>query len=883
MIARPPRLADWLLALRVPAEWRDYVVGDLHEEFAARSAGAPRQARRWFWRQTLRCLLTPLPSPEPRPRTPDARSARDSFARTILADFRTGVRGVLRAPGFSLGVILVLALGIGANTAIFSIVNAVLLRPLPYDEPDRLVRLFHVPPQATFPGLPTFPVSPANFYDWRRASTRFAGMTIYRFRQFTRTDGGDPEAILAGAVDAGFFEVVHTSPALGRAFRADEDLPGRGRVVIVSDRFWKNTLGGSTDVLSRTLTLNGERYAVVGVLPARFSIESWGLAARDLLVPLAYTDAERAVRDNHNAQVIARLEPGATVAEARAELDVISARLEREFPQDNAGWGATVIPLQELIVGDIRRSLVMLLASVALVLLISCANVANLLLARGLARRKELAIRFAMGAGRGRVFQQLVVEALVLSTVGGLFGLLLAQVSLTAGATLLASQIPRADEISIDMRVLLFVMGASWLTGLLAGTLPALRAGTGDLQGALKEGGRSDAALGLGTRRLLIAGEVALSVVLLTGAGVMVRSLVALRQVDAGFDPRNVLTLRVTLPASRYATAPQRTAFFDTALERLRALPGVQAAGAVEDLPLTGGSVQPMVVDGRVELLPRDQPTVQVRKITPGYLAAMGIPLLRGRDVSQNDNDVLLVSRAAAALLWGNVDPIGRRATLPLQSRNRTFQVIGLIGDVREDGLAQNPVPAVYEYWRERDWNRMCFALRTAVPPTSLAQSARDVIRSVDAAQPVEDLRTMENVIDVTLRSERFSAVVLALFASVALMLAAVGIYSVLSHIVRGRSREIGIRTALGARTSDVLRLVCYESMLPTVAGIGAGALAALAFGALLKRLTFGVSPSDPVTLATVAATLVAVAVTAGLLPGYRAAKVDPLKVLGTN
>ena len=290
-----------------------------------------------------------------------------------------------------------------------------------------------------------------------------------------------------------------------------------------------------------------------------------------------------------------------------------------------------------------------------------------------------------------------------------------------------------------------------------------------------------------------------------------------------------------------------------------------------------------MVVDGRAELLPRDQPTVQVRKITPGYLAAMGIPLLGGRDVSQHDTDVLLVSRAAGALLWGEVDPIGRRATLPLQSRSRTFQVIGLIGDVREEGLAQNPVPAVYEYWRERDWTSMCFALRTAVPPTSLAKPARDVIRSVDSAQPVEDLRTMENVIDVTLRSERFSAVVLALFASVALMLAAVGIYSVLSHIVRGRSREIGIRTALGARTSDVLRLVCYESMLPTVAGIGAGALAALAFGALLKRLTFGVSPSDPVTLATVAATLVAVAVTASLLPGYRAAKVDPLKVLRTN
>ncbi|HEY7476083.1 MAG TPA: ABC transporter permease, partial [Vicinamibacterales bacterium] len=527
MTTRPPRVADWLLRRRVPAEWRDFVVGDLHEEFAARAAAAPARARRWFWRQTIRCLVTPLPAPEGEAQRSRAPGRRSAIGRTILADLRTGVRGILRAPAFSLGVVVVLGLGIGANTAIFSIVNAVLLRPLPFSEPDRLVRLFHVPPQAAFPGLPTFPVSPANFFDWQRAATTFTGMTIYRFRQFTRTGDGDPESVVAAAVGAGFFDVVRTRPALGRAFFPDEDLPGRGRVVIVSDGFWKNRLGGSSSVIGRTLTLNGEPYSIVGVMPPDFSIAAWGLSARDLLVPLAYTAAEQAVRDNHNAQVVARLKPGVTIAEARAELEGISARLEREYPKDNAGWGATVISLQELIVGDIRMSLVMLLASVALVLLIACANVANLLLARGLARRKELAIRYAMGAGRGRVFQQLVVEALVLASAGGLVGLLLAQLSLAAGAALLGGQVPRADEISIDTRVLLFVAGAACLTGLLAGALPALRAGRSDLQSALKEGGRSEAGLGLGTRRLLIAGEVALSVVLLTGAGVLVRSLVA--------------------------------------------------------------------------------------------------------------------------------------------------------------------------------------------------------------------------------------------------------------------------------------------------------------------------------------------------------------------
>jgi putative ABC transport system permease protein len=801
---------------------------------------------------------------------------------TLIADVRYSVRVLLRAPSFAIAVVAVLALGIGANTAIFSIVNAVLLRPLPLEEPDRVVRLFHVPPQSTFPGMTRFSVSPANFYDWQRDATQsFEGMALYRLRQFALTGlGSGAESIVAGAVGKEFFGLVRTPPMLGRVFLPEEDSPSKGHVVVVSNGFWKTHLGGTPDAVGRTLQLNGEPYAIVGVMPARFTMKAWGVAGLDLWVPLAYTDAERAVRDNHNDAVVARLAPGVTVAQAQAEMTLISTRLEQQFPQTNAGWGATVVPLQELIVGDVRLSLLMLLAAVGLVLLIACANVGNLLFARVLARRKELAIRSALGAGRGRVFQQLLVEALVLSIAGGAAGLLFARVSLSAGAALLAGQVPRADEISLDGRVLVFVALLSILTAVLAGAMPALRAGRTSLNDALKEGGRNDGAVGIRTRRVLIVCEVALSLVLLMAAGVMLRSLAALRQVDAGFNPHGLLTMHVALPATRYKTPAQVSSFFDTALERIRALPGVQAAGAVDDLPSQGGSVQPIVLEGHTELLPRDQPTVAVRKITPGFLHAMNIPVLQGRDVAASDVDVMLVSRSAAKLLWGDADPIGRRVTLPLESKTRAERIVGIVGEVKQGELTEATGPTVYEYTHEHSWDSLSLVMRTSVPPVSIAPAATGVIHALDAEQPVEDVRTMDAVLDETLTSQRFSALLLGLFAGVALALASVGIYSVLSYIVRGRSREIGIRTALGARTSDVVRLVVLEGMTPAIIGIAAGAVSALGSAKLLEKLVFGISASDPLTLAAVAATLLVVALLASLLPAYRASRLDPLRVL---
>jgi predicted permease len=802
-----------------------------------------------------------------------------------MADAQYAVRMFRRAPSFAVAVVAVLALGIGANTAIFSIVNAVLLRPVPFDDPDRIVRLFHTPPQDAFPNTPIFPVSPGNFYDWKRDAKLFDGMAIHRFRQFRLTGGATAQSILAGAVDADFFRVLSAAPALGRTFLPEEDAPGRSRVVVLSDRFWKTRFNAAGDVVGRTVSFDGEAYTVVGVMPPAFSFAAWFITGRDIWVPVAYTDEAKAVRENHNAQVVARLKPGVTLAQAQAEMAAISTRLERDFPKDNAGWGATVIPLQEVIVGDLRTPLAVLLGAVGLVLLIACANVGNLLFTRAIARRKELAIRAALGAGRVRVLQQLLVEALLLAMAGGVAGVLLADTGLGAAAALLAGQIPRAEEITIDIRVLLFAAGTSVLTGILAGALPALRAGRTDLNEALKEGGRNDGAVGVRTRHALIVCEVALSLVLLMGAAVMVRSLLALRSVNPGFNPSGVLTMQVSLPPTRYPMAADVDRFYQATLQRLRALPGVETAGAIDDLPLQGGSVQPVVLEGRPELLPRQQPTVEVRKITTGYLGTMRIPVLQGRDVLATDKDVLLVSRSAATLLWGDDNPVGRRVTLPLQSRTLLKTVIGIVGDVKQGDLSDASAPSVYEYSSPlgMGWSSLSIVMRTAVPPSSLGHTAASVVRAIDPEQPVDAIRPMEELLDDTLRSQRFSALLLGLFAAVALALASVGIYSVLSYIVSGRSREIGIRTALGAQTSDVVRLIVREGMTPTLVGIAVGTVGALASAAILDRVSFGVSGSDPLTLGAVAAVLAFVALLASLIPAYRAARVDPLKALRAN
>jgi putative ABC transport system permease protein len=798
----------------------------------------------------------------------------------LIADLRYAMRGIVRAPSFAAAVVGVLALGIGANTAIFSIVNAVLLRPMPFEEPDRLVRLFTKPPPLAFPGQSMFAVSSGKFYDWQRSAQSFDGMALYRFRQFALTGTGTARAIEAVAVGDGFFNVVRARPTLGRVFRPDEDVPGGHRVVILSDGFWKSELGGTPDVIGGTLRLNDEAYAIVGVMPPAAYVASWNAMTPDIWVPMALTEQARAVRDNHIQRAVGRLKRNVSLDQAQSEMDALSTRLAGEYPASDGGWGAVVVPMREEIVGNSRTMLILLLGAVALVLLIACANVGNLLFTRALARRKEIAIRSALGAGPGRVFRQLLTEALVLAGAGGVVGLLLAQVGVSFASKLPADQIPRADEISIDARVMLFVLSVSILTGVLAGTVPALRARRVDLNDALKDGGRSGGAVGIGTRRLLVVCEVALSLVLLMGAGVMIQSLLALRDSEKGFDANSVLTMRVALAGTRYPEAAQRVAFFDAAVDRLRALPGVEAVGTIDSVPLVDGSTQPLALEGSPESLSRDQVVVQVRRITPGYFQAMRIPVLRGRDVADGDVDVLLVSRATAQLLWGTDDPIGHRARLPLLSKTVLHQVIGIVGDVKQRSLAEEPTATVYYYTRERAWGDATFVIRTLVPPTTLAKAASAAIQAVDRDQPVQDLQTMSQVLDGRLTSLRFVTLLLGLFAGLAMLLASMGIYSVLSYIVRGRRREIGIRTALGAQTSDVLRLVLLEGMSPTLAGIAVGGVAALGSAKILEGLVFGVSASDPLTLAGVAGALATVALIASAGPAYRAARLNPLEVL---
>lgn len=799
---------------------------------------------------------------------------------TVLSDVRHALRVFVRAPSYAIAVVGVLALAIGANTAIFSIVNAVLLRPLPFTDPDRLVRLFHIPPQATVPGLATFSLSPANLLDWQRDSASFEGMAAYNFRQLTLTGSGNAEALRAAVVGPGFFAIAGTPPALGRVFLPEEHAPN-AKVLVISDGFWRSHLASAADAVGRTLTFDGQNYTVVGVMPRQFSMKAWGATSVPLWTPLAWSDKQAAVRENHNYNAIARLKAGVTLEQAKSELQVISKRLAQAYPAENAGWGGTAIPVQELIVGDVRTSLLMLLAAVGLVLLIACANVGHLILARAMNRRKEIAIRAALGAGRRRMFQHLLVESMVLALAGGAGGLLVARTAIAAGASLLADQVPRAEEASIDARVLLFVLLASIVTGMVAGLLPAVRAGRTDLNDTLKEGGRSDAAgAGVLMRRGLIVAEVALSLVLLMGAGVMLRSLHALRHVDAGFNPRHVLRMDVNLPDANYPEPALRRAFFDTLMDRLRALPGVTAAGWADTLPATGGgSVQPMVVEGRPELNPREQPTVSVRFASTGYLRTMEIPLLRGRDFAGSDVDALLVSAAAARLLWGDTDPVGRRATMPLMSRTKAVDVLGVVGDVRET-LAEKAPPTVYYYMRDLPFGDAAIALRTAADPAGLAHTAVAAIHAMDPQLPVQEVHSMEEVIEGTLVSERFRALLLEVFAIAALTLASVGIYSVLSYLVRGRRREIGIRTALGARTSDVLRMVLLQGLKPALLGIVLGAAGALFAARLLETLVFGVKASDPLTLAVVAAALLLVSILASLLPAWRAVKLDPLTVL---
>jgi len=810
-------------------------------------------------------------------------------------DIRYGWRALRKSPGFAVVAVLVLALGIGANTAIFSVVNAVLLRPLPFDQPDRLVSLYHIPPPASFPGMALFAVSPANFLDWRAQAHSFEGMSAYGLGRYTLTGKGRPEVIRMVAVTDGFFPVLHAQPLLGRAFVEGEDQAGRDHEVILSYDTWRTQFGGNPAIVGSNIQLNDQAFTVVGVMPRGFEYPNYPGYQPQMWKPQNWTAADRTVRDDHNYGVIARLKTGVTLDRAKAELAAISGRLAQQYPKDNKGWGATAIPLRDDLVGDVRPALLILLGAVAFVLLIACANVANLVLAKTLSRRKEIAIRTALGASRRRLLQQVLAETVLLGLAGGALGLILARYGTIFIVKLVGQQLPLADGIGLDGPVLAFTLGISLATGLVAGLLPALRLTKADVSQSLKQGqGRTASASGgARTRGVLVVAEVALSLMLLIGAGLLIRSLWMLHSVNPGFDPDHVITMFLSIPSTKFTTPQQQISFYDRVLQRVRALPGVQSAGVIDALPLTGGgSHQPVQIEGRPLLAMADQPEVDVRLISPGYRGAMHIPLLRGRDF--NDSDIagragtVLISQSMATQFWPNEDPIGKRLTMyffPGTAR----EVVGVVADVKDDALSQaRSASMLYmplgQTTAPRDGNWQSFgmtlAARTHTDPHSVISAISNAVNDVDSEVPLLFVKTMQDTVDESLTQQRFTMLLLGSFAALALFLAAVGIYSVLSFAVRRRVREIGIRMALGAQVGDVLRMVVIEGMKPTLLGVVIGLAGALALGRVLASVIYGVSARDLATFGTVAVMTTAVGLLASLLPALRAARVDPMKTL---
>jgi putative ABC transport system permease protein len=809
------------------------------------------------------------------------------FMKHLFSDLGFSLRTLRRNPAFSAAAVVVLALGIGANTAIFSVVNAVLLRPLPFDDPSRIMQVWHVPPAKSFPGMTMFSVSPANYLDWRSQSSSFEQMAAYGFRSFTVGGKERPEALQAAAVASDFFPLLRVAPHLGRTFTSDEDRPGEGHVVVLGYNFWRDHFASDRNIVGRNILLDGETYSVVGVMPERFRFPSWA----KIWIPLAWTNETRAVRGNHNYLVIARLKKGVDIHQAQAELNAISTRLEQLYPEDDKGWGAVILPLRQELVGDVRPALLVLLGAVAFVLLIACANVANLVLAKTLARRKEIAIRTALGASRLVVLRQILAETVLLSVAGGALGLVLARFGVSLIVKVLGDRIPPFMQIRLDVPVLTFTLLLSVVAGVLAGLIPSVRLTRADVNEALKQGqsrGSSDARGG-GTRRLLVISEVALSLVLLIGAGLMIRSLWELRKVEPGFDPHNVLTMTVRLPANRYSSPAGQINFFQDVLAHIRALPGIDSAAVIDSLPLGGGgSHQPFSIEGRPVQQMSDQPEVDVRLISPGYLRAMHIPLLRGRDLADADAagrpGAALISDSLARRFWPKEDPNGRHITLTFFP-GIVREIVGVKLDSLDETrpvatiyvpLAQLTVPA-QGTWRSFG---MTFAVRTNSDPMNSVSAVTKAIREVGPDLPVVDVMSMSDVIAQSVSPQRFNMLLLASFAGLALILAAVGIYSVLSYTVRRRVREIGIRMALGASNNDVIRMVLADGLKPILVGVVLGLAAAVALSRVVSSLIFGVRPTDPLTFTAVALLLLLVGILATIIPAYRATRIEPVRIL---
>jgi putative ABC transport system permease protein len=796
---------------------------------------------------------------------------------TLVQDLKYGARMLAKNPGFTLVAMLALALGIGANTAIFSVVNAVLLRPLPYQDPDRLVFISEHTEQ-----VPDMSVSYPNFLDWQRQNQVFDEIAAFQGQNFNLTGVDRPERLSGWNVSANFLTALGIKPFLGRDFLPQEDQPGGPPVVVVTYGLWQRRFGGDPGLVGRALTLNGRSYTVIGILPASFKFAEVSGAA-DIYASLGLNADQMKNRGNHpGIYVIARRKAGVSLEQARAQMLTIARGLVQQYPDTNTGNGVVVISMREELVEDVRPALLVLLGAVGLVLLIACANVANLLLARAAAREKEIAIRVALGAGRLRILRQLLTESILLAAAGGGLGLLLGYWGIDGLTTLIPSDFRDVVTISVDRWVLGFTLGVSLLTGLAFGLMPAIHASRSEVSDSLKEGGRSSASASHQRfRSILVASEVALALVLLASAGLMLRSIGRLLAVDPGFNTDNVLTMRVALPEAKYPKDVQVVAFYKQVLERIRALPGVRSASVVRPLPLTGDGWQTdFYLEGRPMPAPGQTPNSDFHMIDPDYLRVMGIPLLKGRAFTEADDDqalrVVLINATMAQRYWPGEDPVGKRIRVGRGAMRFWATVVGIVGDTKQYGLERNAKTEFYLPYLQRSVHSMELVVRSATDPLGLVTAVRSSVEAVDPDQPVYGVRTMAQYLAESVASRRTTMLLLGVFAGLALILAAVGIYGVMAYAVVQRTHEIGVRMALGAGRGDVLKLVVRSGLVLAFAGVAVGLIAALGLTRLMSSLLFGVRPTDPVTLGAVALLLTAVALLASYIPARRATRVDP-------
>jgi putative ABC transport system permease protein len=808
---------------------------------------------------------------------------RKNLVADLWQDLRYGLRQLRRNPGFTTVAVITLALGIGANTAIFSVVNAVLLRPLPYRDPSRLVMVYHVPPAKSFPGMTEFDVSPANYLDWRRQNHVFDPIAIYRWRGLDLTATTHPETVNAAKVSADFLKVLGVEPKIGRVFAPEEEQPGHANEVILGNAFWHTHFGANPNIVGRTIKFDEQAYTVIGVMPANFRYPSWA----QVWVPLGWTAEDRAIRSEHNYWVMARLKRGVSLRQAQAEMNTISSRLAQQYPSDDAGWGALVVPLHEDLVGGVRPALLILLGAVAFVLLIACSNVASLVLEKVMSRRKEIALRTALGATRSRVLRQILSETSILALAGGALGFFLARLTLALISTFLAHKLPRTAEIRLDGWVLAFTLAISLVTGIVAGLAPAWHMTKLNINGALKEGfGRTSSDSGaMRTRNVLVVSEMALSLVLLAGATLLIRTLWTLRNSNPGFDPHNVLTFKLVVSPTEYPHPAQRIRFFDRVLRRVRAVPGVEDAGAIDDLPLGGnGGNWPIAIEGRPARAVAEQPEVDTVMISPGYFRTLHIPLLRGRFFNESDRPgtqpVIVISQAMANRFWPHENPIGKRLTTAFDP-GASLEVVGVVANVKSHTLADlAPRATMYIAILQLSDDVASLVVRTPVTPANMIPAITEAVHQVDRDQPMADIMPMDQVLNNSLSKARFNMTLLVSFAGLALALAAIGIYGVIAYSVAQRTHEMGIRMALGAQKQDILRLVVGQGLVLALIGIGAGIVAALGVTRLMASLLFGVKPTDPLTFLLVSLLLTAVALVASYIPARRAAEVDPMRAL---